>query len=373
MATLTFALANQSTQNTVYAYITGQAIDNGNKRLFIQSDGRTIYYPASPSSVGQPLAADVAIPLGPPGSTKNVTIPHIAGGRVWFSYGSKLTFLLNPGPGVVEPSVANPSDPNINIQWGFAEFTWNSAQLYANISLVDFVPGIPIGLTLTNTSGQVKNVPGFRRGALDTIVAGLQAQSAKDGQGWANLVVKSGSTNLRALSPNTGITQNPSLFSTYYDGYVNAVFNKYSSTPLTVNTQAQWGDVQATVQNGVLNFGPGETFGKPSSKDIFSNSTGPFAGGDAEHGAIGARLAAAFNRSTLLIDSNTPNSENVANYYKDPTTNHYARLVHENLVQGRGYAFPYDDVTATNGPDQSGFVADGAPQTLLLTIGGGNS
>ena len=54
--------------------------------------------------------------------------------------------MLNPGPGLVEPAVANPSDPNAAIQWDFCEFTWNAAQLFVNISYVDFV-SLPVGLT----------------------------------------------------------------------------------------------------------------------------------------------------------------------------------------------------------------------------------
>ena len=54
--------------------------------------------------LGTALAVNCAIPLAA-GASKTITIPQIAGGRVWFSYDSKLTFLLNPGPALVEPSV----------------------------------------------------------------------------------------------------------------------------------------------------------------------------------------------------------------------------------------------------------------------------
>lgn len=100
--TLTVTLRNASNSSAVYVYVTGIALDNGNQAMFLQADGQTIYYPASPSTVGSPLAQDVAIPLGAPGTSKNITIPRIAGGRVWYSIGAKLTFALNPGPGVVE-------------------------------------------------------------------------------------------------------------------------------------------------------------------------------------------------------------------------------------------------------------------------------
>lgn len=70
--TLTIALQNKSNHSDAYAYVTGLAINNNNRYSFLQADGRTLYTPASPSQTGAPLAADVAIPLGAPGSTKNV-------------------------------------------------------------------------------------------------------------------------------------------------------------------------------------------------------------------------------------------------------------------------------------------------------------
>lgn len=181
-STLTIALQNTTTSNTVYAYITGQAINNNNALVLIEADGHTPYYPASPSSTGQPLAVNCAIKLGAPGSTTNVTIPQIAGGRVWFSIGAPITFLLNPGPGLVEPSVTNPSDPNTNIMWDFCEFTFNSSQLYANITYVDFV-SIPISMTLTNTSGATQHISGMPANGLATVCNGLIAQNNADGAG----------------------------------------------------------------------------------------------------------------------------------------------------------------------------------------------
>ena len=118
-STLNIALQNQTTSSTVYAYITGQAIDNNNALFLLQADGKTAYHPTSPSSPGAALAEDCAIPLGAPGNTVTVTVPHLAGSRIWFSVDNTLTFLLNPGPALVEPSVTNPSDPNIHTIWVF--------------------------------------------------------------------------------------------------------------------------------------------------------------------------------------------------------------------------------------------------------------
>ena len=120
-ATLDVHLVNNTGTGNAFAYVTGQAIDNGNTWCLPQSDGHTVYFPASPSGTVQPLGADCSIPLGSPGSTTTITIPHLAGGRIWFSIGDELQFFLNPGPNIVMPSVANPSDPNINTRWGFCE------------------------------------------------------------------------------------------------------------------------------------------------------------------------------------------------------------------------------------------------------------
>ena len=376
-STLNIALQNQTNSATVYAYITGQALNNGNAVFLLQSDGRTPYYPTSPSSTGAPLAANCAIALGRPGSTTTVTIPRIAGGRIYFSINAKLTFLLNPGPSggksaaLVEPSPLNPSDPNINIKWDFCEFTFNEFQLFANITYVDFV-AIPIALTLVNTAGATQHITGTAADGLDRVCSALKNQSSVDNNpGWSSLVVpKPGGGNLRALSPNHA--PNRSAFQNYYKSYVDAVYSKYASTPLVVDTQASYGKVSGTVKNGVLDFGAGGQFAKPSAADIFSCSTGPFADTSGERAAFVPRIAAAFNRSTLLAEAIAP-STNQSQYYGTSPTNHYARIVHGVNLDKRGYAFPYDDVSPTGGQDQSGAVFDGSPRLLTVTVGGANA
>jgi hypothetical protein len=371
--TLQIDIQNTTTSSTVYAYVTGQAINNGNALMLLEADGHTVYYPSSPSSTGAALGANCAIPLGAPGSTTSITIPQIAGGRIWFSVGSPITFLLNPGPALVEPSVSNPSDPNIDIMWDFCEFTFNASQIYANISYVDFV-SIPVSLALTNSSGAVQTVSGMSTSGLDTVCSNLIAQNAADGAGWDKLVVTSGGKNLRALSPNNGIVMNSSLFSGYFQPYVNEVWSKYASQSLTVDTQTStWGSVTGTVSGGDLNFSGVSGFAQPSAADIFSCSTGPFADTSGERGPLVARISAAFNRTTLLTDTDQPDGENPANYYQNSVTNHYARIVHAANLDGRGYAFPYDDVTPNGGVDQSGFVSDGNPTLLTIAVGGGTA
>ena len=370
MSTLSIALTNQSTSSTVYAYITGQALQNNNALVLLESDGQTLYYPSNPSAVGSSLTQNVAISLGAPGTSRTVTIPQIAGGRIWFSIGSPITFKLNPGPALVEPSVTNQSDPNVNIEWDFCEFTFNSSQVYANITYVDFV-SIPIALTLTSSSAATQHVGGMPTSGLQTVVSGLQAQTASDKEPWSSLIVRgSNGQPLRVLSPNNGIVMNSSMFSGYFDPYTNEVWTKYTGSSLPLVTQ-NYGTLDGTVANNTFNFA-GSDFQKPTTADIFSCSTGPFAtGSNNETNTIIPRLAAAFNRTTLLNSTSIPAP--VANYYTNPITNHYARIVHAANVDGRGYSFPYDDVEPPSGADQSGFVNAGNPTLLTVTVGGANA
>ncbi|PVH67967.1 glycoside hydrolase family 18 protein [Cadophora sp. DSE1049] len=365
--TLNINLKN-TTSGTVYAYITGRAINNSNALCLIKANGSEPYYPASPPTSQSPLAVDCTIRLGPPGSTITVIIPQLAAARIWFSINSPLVFLLNPGPGLVEPSVTNPSDPNINSWWGFCELTLNSQQLYANISYVDFV-SIPISISLTNASGQTQQVKGIPKDGLDTVCKGLVTQNAADGKGWDKLIIKSSTGQvLRALSPNLGIVMNPSLFYGYFEPYVNLVWDKYRNTPVSVDTQAGFGVVKGTVSGNLLNFSGLAGYFKPSTRDIFSCSTGPFVtNSDATRG-LTPRLAAALNRSTLLSSSFEPAAQESA--YKYPITNHYSRIVHGASLDTRGYAFPYDDVAPSGGLDQSGSVFDPNPSLLTIVVGG---
>ncbi|KAH4059335.1 hypothetical protein HBI25_106210 [Parastagonospora nodorum] len=371
--TLRLALQNKSNSGDVYAYITGLALERNNTPLFVQADGQSIYYPTAPSDIQQPLQADVAIPLGAPGNTVNVTIPKIAGGRIWFSIDAKLTFLLNPGPAVVEPSVTNPSDPNYNLNWTFCEFTYNDAQLFANISYVDFV-SIPVALSLTNAQGNTQTVPGMGPDGFNTLVNELRAQSQRDGRPWNQLIYEANGRPLRILSPNNLLVGNGAAWDGYWDAYINAVWDKYRNEDITINTQAAAGNLTGRVQGNELQLGEAGSFNAPSARDIFTCSTGPFAtGSNQARNAVIPRLAAAFNRSILLNTPGNqfPNGSNPSQYYKDlETTNHYSRLVHSVQKDGRGYAFPYDDVVPDGGQDVAGTVFDGNPTLFTIAVGG---
>ncbi|MFR9799795.1 beta-1,3-glucanase family protein [Streptomyces sp. MS06] len=375
-ASLPLALANNSGGSApVYAYVSGA--DTSGWPGFVTADGRFQRLP-SPSSVLTPVP-DYSIPLGASGSapTRLTLGEYVIGGRVWFSTGRKIQFFVNPPggnggvPGLVQPGFTS-SDPNWETSWTFCEFTYNAANLYANISYVDMV-ALPVSMATTGAAGS-QSVPALPSGALASIAGGLQAQHAADGAPWDRLVATDSSgAVLRVLAPS----HSPVDFGTYWNPYLDRVWDHYRGNTLTVDGQGSIGAYSGTVSGDVLTFAGLDTngvpFTKPSAADIFGCASGPLynSGADARS-AVAARLAAALNRSSLLVagGSSQPNGVTPAQYYTESVTNHYARLVHQYAT--KGYAFPYDDVGPTGAAPVDGHLQDSAPTSWTVTLGPGS-
>ncbi|AZM56798.1 sugar hydrolase [Streptomyces sp. WAC 01529] len=372
-ATCELALRNKSLPGQVRAYVTGHEQGTG-RWLLLRADGG-VYRPESPSAPQTPLPVDCAIPLGAAGSAPRVlTLPQMFGARVYFVRDDKLDFFLNPGPALVEPAFATPADPNYGRTWSFCEFTFNPQQLYANISYVDLVTALPIGLTLEGDA--THTVAPLPDGAVGRIAADLTAQAAKDGQPWDRLVIRgAGGGVLRVISPQN-------LMAPYFDrpeqmpfrhawtSYVDQVWAKYRTTDLRIDLQGGRGVFTGRVSGDVLTFNGGHSFTKPTSKDIFTCNHGPFAnnpGDPDDKKALLARLAAGFNRSIMLTHPSQPNGATAADYYRGAVTNHWSRVVHANSPIG--YAFPYDDVRPDGQPDVSGAAHDGNPRRFTVSVG----
>ncbi|MET8574115.1 beta-1,3-glucanase family protein [Streptomyces sp. NPDC005012] len=372
-ASLPITLRNTSGSDTVHAYISGS--DESGWPGFVGADGG-FHRLAAPSAVLTPVP-DHSIPLGPSGSPGvRVTLnQYVISGRVWFSVGRKLEFFVNPPvgggvPGMVQPALT-PADPNWRTNWTFCEFTYNSANLYANISYVDMV-SLPVAMSTTGSAGP-QSVPPLPVGALGRIADGLRAQHAADGAPWDRLVVTDDAGKVvRAMAP----VHEASGFGDYWEPYLDAVWRHFGTTPLTVDGQGGIGRFTGRVTGGALVLAGlddnGVPFTRPSAVDIFGCASGPLynSGGDAR-GAVAARLAAALNRSSLLVEGghDQPNGVPPERYYTHPVTNHYARLVHEHATVG--YAFPYDDVGPTGSTPVDGHLQDGAPASWTLELGPG--
>ncbi|MFD3558402.1 glycoside hydrolase family 64 protein [Streptomyces sp. NPDC058686] len=372
-ATCELALQNKSLPGTVRAYVTGH--EQGTDRWVLLKPDGGVYHPDSPSAPQTPLPVDCAIPLGAAGSApKILTLPQMYGARVYFVRDNTLDFFLNPGPALVEPAFATSTDANYGKTWSFCEFTFNSDQLYANISYVDLVTALPIGLTLEGDA--THTVAPLPDGAVDRIAADLAAQTAKDGQPWDKLVIRGGDGKvLRVISPQNLMAPyfdrpDEMPFRNVWDSYVDQVWEKYRTTDLKIDLQGGRGVFTGRVSGDTLTFNGGHTFPKPASKDIFTCNHGPFTNNpgdpDDKKGLL-ARLAAGFNRSIMLTHPEQPNGTTTADYYQGDVTNHWSRVVHANSPIG--YAFPYDDVRPDGQPDVSGAAHDGNPRRFTVSVG----
>ena len=365
---------NNMKDGPVYGYVTGT--DSNNKLVMLTNSG-TFYYPTTSSATPEdiPASADVALKLGGHGSSTEFTTPdYISSARLWFSEGKALQFSVTNTGGLVEPSSANDNDPNASTNWGFVELTYTEdGGLYANLSFVDML-GLPLGMEMQASGNVTQSALGPHGAAVAEVCDNLKAQAGRDGHPWHKLCKNDSKGNLiRVVSPQTYIGQDTSAFSSYYENYVEQVYKQFASEPLHVQTQEGSGLVNCSAASGSLSCeGDDQPFTKPSTEDIFGCNSGPFANtGNDIHLAILPRLCAAFNRATLhLPGGNVQPSLPPWHYYSPPANNWYSAFVHKAELDGKGYAFSYDDVTPDEKFDTAGVVAAPNPDLLTIYIGG---
>jgi hypothetical protein len=359
-ATIPLQISNNSGRgDQVYIYNLGTLLSTGQQGW---ADANGTFH-AWPVGGNPPTPAPDASIAGPAnGQSKTIRMPKFSG-RVYFSYGQKLVFKVTTG-GLVQPAVQNPSDPNANILFSWTEYTLNNDGLWINSTQVDFFSA-PYAVGVKRADGTTINTGHLKPGGYNGFFNALRGQPG----GWANLIkTRSDGTVLRALAPGHGIEAG-ALPATVMNDYVNRVWTKYSSSTLTVtpfgdqpNTK-YFGRVSGNVMNFTNSAGQVVTsFQKPDSDSIFGCYKLLDAPNDLVRGPISRTLCAGYNRSTLLTSANQPYNVPSA-FYQDVVTNQYARKIHAQMVDGKAYAFAFDDV----GNNES-LVHDGSPQTAYITL-----
>ncbi len=359
-ATIPLKITNNSGRgDAVYIYDLGTNLATG-QQGWADANGTFHAWPAG----GNPPtpAPDASIPGPAAGQTSTIRIPKFSG-RIYFSYGQKLVFKLTTG-GLVQPAVQNPTDPNRNILFNWSEYTLNDSGLWINSTQVDMFSA-PYAVGVQRSDGSTASTGHLKAGGYTNFFNALRGQPG----GWANLIqTRSDGTVLRALSPSYGI-ETGALPSTVMDDYINRVWTKYSSSTLTVTPFANQPNTKyyGRVSGNVMNFTNSSgavvtTFQKPDAASIFGCYKYLDAPNDLVRGPISRTLCAGFNRSTLLVNPNQPDTS-TANFYQDVVTNHYARKIHAQMADGKAYAFAFDDVG-----NQESLVNDGNPQQAYLTL-----
>lgn len=331
---------NTGRGEAVYLYVLGTNLTTG--RLgYANAAGA---FTAWNGGANPPVAApDVAIPGPTNGQSVTINIPKLSG-RIYFSFGEKLKFFLTPD-GLVQPAVQNPSDPNRKILFDWSEYTLNDSGLWLNSSQVDMF-AIPHTVSVTGTGGQTTKsgevVAGGRQKVFDSLTSW--------GNGWQNLIdTRSDGVRVRALAPGKGI--DAGVFSaTQLDPYITKAWDTYRTKDLTV---VPFGDQPNTkffgrTQGNAMVFtnGSGQTvatFQKPSTANVLGCDGAIQAPNDNVVGPIARTLCAALNRSTLAEYAVQPTTD-ASKFYQVTPTNQYAKFIHANMVDGKAYAFAFDDV-----------------------------
>nr|WP_051105968.1 glycoside hydrolase family 64 protein [Streptomyces hokutonensis] len=359
-ATIPLKITNNSGRgDAVYIYNLGTNLATGQQGW---ADAAGTFH-AWPAGGNPPTPAPDASIAGPAaGQSTTIRIPKFSG-RIYFSYGQKLVFKLTTG-GLVQPAVQNPTDPNRNILFNWSEYTLNDSGLWINSTQVDMFSA-PYAVGVQRSDGSTASTGHLKSGGYTGFFNALRGQPG----GWANLIqTRSDGTVLRALSPTYGI-ETGALPSTVMDDYINRVWSKYASSTLTVTPFADQPNTKyyGRVSGNVMNFTNSSgavvtTFQKPDAASIFGCYKYLDAPNDLVRGPISRTLCAGYNRSTLLVNPNQPDTT-TANFYVDTVTNQYARKIHAQMADGKAYAFAFDDVGA-----QESLVNDGNPQQAYLTL-----
>ncbi|MGW1560447.1 glycoside hydrolase family 64 protein [Streptomyces sp. NPDC002144] len=359
-ATIPLKLTNNSGRSdAVYVYTIGTLLSTG-QQGWADANGTFHAWPAG----GNPPtpAPDASIPGPAAGQSTTIRIPKFSG-RIYFSYGQKLVFKLTTG-GLVQPAVQNPTDPNHDILFNWSEYTLNDSGLWLNSTQVDMFSA-PYAVGVQRSDGTTLSTGHLKSGGYNGVLNDLRGRSG----GWAGLIqTRSDGTVLRALAPGHGL-ESGALPASVMDDYINRVWQKYASTTLTVTPFADQPNAKyfGRVSGNVMNFTNGSgavvtSFQKPDADSVFGCHKLLDAPNDQVRGPISRTLCAGFNRSTLLVNPNQPDSS-AANFYQDAVTNQYARAIHAQMADGKAYAFAFDDVG-----NHESLVQDGNPQQAYLTL-----
>ncbi|AXB47976.1 sugar hydrolase [Amycolatopsis albispora] len=359
-ATIPLTIQNNSGRTEpIYVYNLGTELSTGRQGW---ADANGTFHPW-PAGGNPPTPAPDASIQGPAnGGSITIRLPKFSG-RVYFSYGQKLVFKLTTG-GLVQPAVQNPSDPNRNILFNWTEYTLNDGGIWINSTQVDMFSA-PYSVGVRMSGGAEKTAGRLTAGGYHGFFSALKAQPG----GWGNLVqTKPDGSVLRALSPGHGVGAGL-LNAAIMDDYINRVWAKYASSTLTVTPFADqpgtkyFGRVSGNTMNFTNSAGAVVTsFQKPDSDSVFGCYKLLDAPNDLVRGPISRTLCAGYNRSTLVSNPNQPDAGS-SGFYQDPVTNHYSRLIHERMVDGKAYGFAFDDV----GHHES-LVHDGNPAQASITL-----
>ncbi|MEV4702380.1 glycoside hydrolase family 64 protein [Actinoplanes sp. NPDC049316] len=308
-------------------------------------------------------APDVSIAGPANGASKTIGVPRGLSGRMYMSFGDKLDFKLSQDGGLVQPAPWAAGDANSDILFDWSEFTFNDAGVFLNSSQVDMF-AVPHEVSVTGSDSRTQATGELKPGGRGAVVDAMKADPE-----FAKLVqTRDDGTVLRVLSPGKG-ADGGSFDPDYLASYIDEAWAAYATTDLVVKPFADQPDkvFKGRTAGDVMTFTDGSgaqvaTFTKPSTANVWGCDGNLGAPNDLVVGPIARSLCAALQRTTLGSQPVEPSTDPSTFYRNDPT-NEYAKVIHEQMVDGKAYAFAFDDVA-----NQESLVHDGNPTSIGITL-----
>ncbi|MGK5678240.1 beta-1,3-glucanase family protein [Actinoplanes sp. URMC 104] len=350
---------NTGRNDNVFLYVLGVNLTTG-KLGYVDAGGA---FTAWTGGAAVPVPApDVSIPGPANGGSTTLRLPKNLSGRLYMSFGKKLDFRLSTD-GLVQPAPWAGGDPNHDILFDWSEFTLNDSGLWLNSSQVDMF-AVPHVVSVTGGNGATSRTGEVKAGGRQRVIDAVKASPdfAK------SVVTRADGTVLRVLAP--GKAADAGLMSpTYLDPYISSAWNAYATKTLTVVPFTDQPNTKylGRTSGNVMNFtdGSGKTvasFTKPTTANVWGCDGALGAPNDLVVGPIARTLCAALTRTTLGRLDTQP-SGTAADFYQGNPANLYAKVIHENMVDGKAYAFAFDDVQ-----NQESLVHSGDPRTAGITM-----
>ncbi|PRY22765.1 beta-1,3-glucanase family protein [Pseudosporangium ferrugineum] len=357
---LPVTITNKSGRSdAVHLYVLGVNLTTGKLGW---ADAAGTFTPWSDGAAVPVPAPDASIPGPADGASTTIKMPKNLSGRIYMSFGDKLNFRLT-SDGLVQPAPWAGGDPSRDILFDWTEFTFNDAGLWLNSSQVDMF-AVPSVVSVRGGDGRTTRTGELKPGGRQKVIDAIKADPAYA----PSIQTRSDGTVLRVLAP--GKAEAAGLMSsTYLDPYIDLAWNAYTSKTLTV---VPFGDRPDTkffgrTSGNIMNFTDGTdkvvaSFTKPSTGNVWGCDGTLSAPNDLVVGPIARTLCAAMQRTTLGTLDTQPSGK-AADFYKGEPSNHYAKVIHDQMADGKAYAFAFDDVQ-----NQESLVHSGDPRQAGIVI-----
>ncbi|WP_369077131.1 glycoside hydrolase family 64 protein [Symbioplanes lichenis] len=349
---------NSGRGEAVHLYVLGES---GGKLGYVTESGT--FTPWTGGANPPVPAPDVSIDGPANGASKTIEVPKGLSGRMYMSFGDKLDFKLAQDGGLVQPAPWAAGDANSDILFDWSEFTYNDAGVFLNSSQVDMF-GVPHAVSVTGSDGTTARTGELKPGGRNAVIDAMKADAD-----FSSLIqTRADGTVLRVLSPGKG-ADGGSFDPDYLAGYIDQAWAAYAGTDLTVKPFADQPDkiFKGRTSGDAMNFTDSTgaqvaTFTKPSTANVWGCDGALGAPNDLVVGPIARSLCAALQRTTLGTQAVEPSTD-PATFYRNEPTNEYAKAIHENMVDGKAYAFAFDDVA-----NQESLVHNGDPTSIGITL-----